>query len=364
MHLLFFKASAQIGSGVSSICHTEVKTTKIKITDDIDPNSLQVFEKLKFLKKKITTVESKYFNADGNYNSSTKFISHENAYPAWYVPASETISTESGMLSYYEKDNKYLTGGWPGGAKITDTNVEYGTDKETRKRYGFKKYSNKERNDFNTFNREIQKTGLLSFYSFYVPNKNERKDFEREGYRVYTSKEFISIENNTHSLVWNLNNYSLVQKFYDSGQLLKIITSQYHYNEVFNEYLISNQEAINLLTFTTGDCYEEVRNTTYSNYRNDCQNKAFSRSKSVEDDRKTLSIYPNPTDKNITITFPSYSLSSLIEVRDLSGKLLVSESSKPRTTSLTMHLDNNPSGIYIVRVIQDKSVLTKKFVKL
>lgn len=351
---------------INCISHTEDRTTTIRITDDADLDALQVFEKLKFLKKKLSIAKSIYFNAQGNFNTTSKFISHKNVFPGWYIPPTENTSTENGILTYYDTDNPYLTGGWPGGGNNLDRSIEYGMDQNTRRRYGFRRYDQKLMQEYDIRNLQVQQSGLLTFYSFNPPDKQELEEFERLGYRIYTDKDIITVENTDLLLTWNLNQYTVTQTKYEAGSIIKTITSSYLYNQFFMDHLIANQQIVNYLLFTTGDCYEEVVNTYYHDYNNDCEysNNTMPRSADKTDSNFTLSIYPNPTDRYITIGLPPYNNRSTLEIRDLSGKLIMSKSTLENETTLTVDLSKYPSGVFLIRLIQGDTILSKKFVKI
>jgi len=361
MLLFVINASAQKES-ISCINHTEERITSIRITDDVDLNALQVFEKLKFLKKRLVSKKSVYFNPEGNYNSSVKIVGHENMFPKWYVPATETQTTEDGVVSYYDRDSKYLSGGWPGARVNRDDKIVYKIDQDSGRRFGFRKYSPESLTDYNTRNIQIQESGLIRFYLFSPPNRFDLEEFERLGYRVYSDKNIVSLENSELLLTWNLNNFSISQTNYESGSIVRTITSAYQYNNVFQEYLISHQEIINFLSFTTGDCFEEVINTSYQDYNNDCRENATIRS-SIKQEDSALTIYPNPSYDNITIGLPDYSYDYNLEIRDLAGKLLSTEKVAANSKTLRIDLGNYTSGVYLVRVVQDNQIFSKKFVK-
>ncbi len=76
---------------------------------------------------------------------------------------------------------------------------------------------------------------------------------------------------------------------------------------------------------------------------------------------QTLSIYPNPGKDLFTIEAENI---NTIEIYDISGKLVWSETYQISTSKLELDLSNLEIGTYIVLVSDQKSVQTKKLIKL
>ena len=77
-----------------------------------------------------------------------------------------------------------------------------------------------------------------------------------------------------------------------------------------------------------------------------------------------VAIYPNPTKDIINVQIPSDFLTDSncsIEVYNTSGKLQLKQ--EATSSNNTLNVQNLPSGIYIVKLISDKEVITKKIVK-
>lgn len=76
-----------------------------------------------------------------------------------------------------------------------------------------------------------------------------------------------------------------------------------------------------------------------------------------------VSIYPNPTTDNLTLSVENVQLSSFsFQVFDVQGKLLQNEKIVDRQTSIRMN--NHKPAVYFIKVIQDKrDVKTFKIIK-
>ena len=79
-----------------------------------------------------------------------------------------------------------------------------------------------------------------------------------------------------------------------------------------------------------------------------------------------VTIYPNPTNQNITIyTYFEQSVNVKTEIRDITGRLIASES----TTNVngnyqkTFDVSNLANGVYLINLIMNDRIVVKKFVK-
>jgi hypothetical protein len=71
-----------------------------------------------------------------------------------------------------------------------------------------------------------------------------------------------------------------------------------------------------------------------------------------------LIIYPNPSDNIITIESP---VNAAVEITDIKGQLIKSIALKDH--SLYIDMSNFSRGIYIIRAMTDKEIITKKLIK-
>lgn len=76
-----------------------------------------------------------------------------------------------------------------------------------------------------------------------------------------------------------------------------------------------------------------------------------------------VQVYPNPAKSLVTIRFgeASHDKTSSIVVTDITGRIMFSESQT--SSSFTMDVSNWPSGVYVIRMVQEGVWRVRKFVK-
>ena len=72
----------------------------------------------------------------------------------------------------------------------------------------------------------------------------------------------------------------------------------------------------------------------------------------------TLTVYPNPTNDNITI---EAALHSKIEIMNIEGQILKSFLANDNATQID--LSNLPDGVYIIKAYSDKGISIQKLIK-
>lgn len=83
----------------------------------------------------------------------------------------------------------------------------------------------------------------------------------------------------------------------------------------------------------------------------------------VENNAVSLSIYPNPTKDNATLSISGLNESATVVLCDMQGRTISSETIAAGTTNTTINTANLESGIYYVRVITANSTRTEKLIK-
>lgn len=78
-------------------------------------------------------------------------------------------------------------------------------------------------------------------------------------------------------------------------------------------------------------------------------------------DKQTFRLYPNPAHDNLTIEYPREFSNVTIDIYDIQGRLAGSFSPEDHTTAL--YVGGLRQGLYLVRLLSDERVFTKKFVK-
>jgi hypothetical protein len=134
------------------------------------------------------------------------------------------------------------------------------------------------------------------------------------------------------------------------------------------DYFLSN---ISKITFSNGDLVLVEKDGQSSNYSlGSLRNLMFYELISVNDHNyappEQLFLYPNPSDDFIIIENNSSELLfSKIEIYDNEGKIIISKQLSPTTKEMQTRIDISSlmSGAYVCRILSEKKVFTKKFIK-
>ncbi len=113
------------------------------------------------------------------------------------------------------------------------------------------------------------------------------------------------------------------------------------------------------LSFFMNGSNNEISNRKYFKVESDVVSSLMSTR------NKTISIYPSPTDGIVNIDFNNFNeIISEISVTTLSGKLALFQDYEKNQVlkSETINLSGNKKGIYIIRIITDKSSITRKII--
>lgn len=81
-----------------------------------------------------------------------------------------------------------------------------------------------------------------------------------------------------------------------------------------------------------------------------------------ENEKSFFTIYPNPTENNLTIETYNFSIINEIRIYNLGGGLL--KAAKIENHEYNLNISDLQSGIYFIEVQTDSSVSTKKFIKI
>jgi hypothetical protein len=95
--------------------YTEEHSEKIAIANEVNLNTLNIIDKLKFKEKTLRQNYNVYFNLNGHQTVDAYFVSHENMFPKWYTPPLMIRTDEDGIKSYFSGNNPIMKDGWTGG---------------------------------------------------------------------------------------------------------------------------------------------------------------------------------------------------------------------------------------------------------
>ncbi|MCS6833258.1 MAG: M43 family zinc metalloprotease [Flammeovirgaceae bacterium] len=80
----------------------------------------------------------------------------------------------------------------------------------------------------------------------------------------------------------------------------------------------------------------------------------------TEEETKNIAIFPNPTQKNVFVSFPTISLPAQICLLNQLGQVLASWQT---TNTLVIDLEHHPEGIYFLQITLNGQIVTKKILK-
>ena len=135
------------------------------------------------------------------------------------------------------------------------------------------------------------------------------------------------------------------------------LNATYQWIDCDTDSAISGATQRTFMPSTNGNYAVEVTNGTCTE-RSACIN--FSVLSTESFDTNEINVYPNPTKSLLFIDNP-FNLNLSAEVIDISGKQILRQQSTNRT--ITLDINNRPSGIYFVKVSSDKKASSFKIVK-
>jgi len=346
---------------VTAICYDEETKEFIKTSEGVDYSTLNIYDKLKFKKKQVLKHHEKYLNENGNAESSIEYVSHDNWTDAWNSLPSKVIFNEEGTKSIFTKNNSNLSGGWIGSV-ISETNIgEYGEDPRTREKYYFVPMNPKDAVDYDAKNAYVKSQGYLSLFTFNYPSQTQVDDFIRQGFTVDVGKSITQIKNGELTVVWDKDKTKMIIQSLDDGQLVSTTTFYYTFNEHFGTSLLSSEVTEAFVTFSNGDCYEEVSQIVYSNY-SDCGSSAEAR-RSEDLELTTLQIYPNPTSDKMTVKIPNPRIGAVLKVLDATGNVLLMRKISAGNEIYSTDISYLKAGVYFVTITQGLQTYSTKLIK-
>jgi len=102
-------------------------------------------------------------------------------------------------------------------------------------------------------------------------------------------------------------------------------------------------------------------------YSNSWSNTAYLRvhyTSINENANSIIKIFPNPITAQLNISFNDLSNTELIEIHDITGRLVYSNSLVQNISNLIVNSENWEKGMYIVKVKYESQIVSKKIVKI
>ena len=282
---------------VDDLCFDFEYTKRISVKSDFDPDSLSIFDKLKFETKSFSEKQHEYINSNGNSTRDKHLVSHENMYPKWYTPPTHYRIDESGVKSFFTEVSDYLPGGWTG-AEISQTeHGDYIENIGSGERLLSQNYSVDAAQAYQSWNQFSIVNGFLPKYSFSYPVGSELQDLQTSGFQVTISYNIIHASNALQNLVWDTAEKVFLRQKLESGTVVRTEKSYYSYNQDFQKDLIHLSVTTIPSNFTTGECFDEIVYKRYTNYSDTCSQMDVSYNRQGDTSEKRiindeLKVYP------------------------------------------------------------------------
>ena len=359
--------SPEIGNlnylNVDELCYITSTVEKIRITSDVNIETLTNMEKVKFSPVEYRKKHHLYFE-NGKYFHDISYYYQENKFPKWYKAADKISISNEGIRSYYFEYSSYYTNGWPGSGKDTVQFGIYKSDPRTGERYYIENHSNQSKIAYNNKNYYFNEYGFLYGKVFYVPNASYFQQLISMGYTVTSTTNLIIISNQDNTITWDLNEKTIKKEIFENGNLKFIIITKYIYYPEFQTYLRSEITEITPEYFENGDCYETVVNTVFTDYDMECTGVIDFHSADSKDEIFTFTLDPNPVKDELNVTFENSKYEKSVEIISINGDVLQSYIFDQKTTTAKLNLEGLTSGMYFLRVISNGKNLSEKFIKL
>jgi len=364
-----FNASASSIPFVDNLCYVRDQVKQINVSPSFSPNDLTFADKLVFNLPSSKVKVSKSLSQT-DFTRNLEYLEHENLVTG-YVDLPYLISTNSkGTTSLYTMDNKSYSGGWVG--SVFMKNPQNITDKavftENRKGSIGTKYVPRDERDtsWETKFNSIKKVGFISQYIWSVPTADLIDAYAKEGFYVNAySSQLIVISNRTTTLYWDIPNMVLtIENNSDQGALQTRVIRKFVSNQLFNVPLMETFITEKFTNFESGDCYQEVVETTYSDYDTSCVNTTMNRESDITSTTQIvdLEVYPNPTTEIINVKIPD-SKSGIVEVISSNGEKLHTRRFNQKV-EVAIDVSRYPEGMYLIRVISEQNLqYQSKFIK-
>ena len=86
----------------------------------------------------------------------------------------------------------------------------------------------------------------------------------------------------------------------------------------------------------------------------------------IETDKSShdfVTIYPNPVNDKLTLTFTGNEAINLVKITDLTGRVILEKALNGNEKTLKLNCESFPSGVYLVSFMTENGLKTRKFIK-
>jgi Secretion system C-terminal sorting domain len=353
-------AQADVYPRVENIRYKTSVTERIKVNKEVNLKTLTFNDKLLFIEKKIVHNHSEYLNDNLNPVHEITYISSNNMYPKWYVPAEKIKIDETGVTSFI-KNNELLKNGWVG------ANVDFINPLNKYYKDGETKYTKEEHTPFglefyNAGKEIINEMGYLANFKFTYPDNAILEVLAANNFQVNSNTSYITISNEKLKNRWDLVNKTIKIEFLNNSLIEKTLVTKYVYNDFFQQYLKSTVTESIPGYFENGDCLEHLKITNYSEYGQNSNN--YELRKSNPNAIIDLKIIPNPANDFITISIPSHDIPTKITISTITGRLVKEINISPNVMYQKIDINDFEQGVFLVSMVLNNQLITSKFVKL
>jgi hypothetical protein len=355
---------------VENLCFTEQFKEYIKISKDVYFDELQIHEKLMFKEKKYHKKIKHYFNAEGYTEIREELVNSENICPMW-LPEPEILThNEQGTTSTFIKANKYVSGGWIGANQTTSYNGIFIPDTRGGTMGSHLEYHTSESLNIYEQNHEVYRIkGFLTTSRYTYPSKKMLKEFVEHGFQVLTHQTYIMIYNHDIRITWHLEERMVKTEFFSHGMSEQIIYTYYTYIENLGQYLKTLERTVTPGQFMTGECYEIISETRYTDYSVNChytQDIELRQSTSAEKkDNATFSLFPNPASHSITLSSKTPFDNAEIVIKDMLGNIVLGTTALGTNSKMIeVPVAHLTAGTYSMTITCNQEKTTLKFIKI
>jgi len=351
---------------VNNLCYTVTYKEKIKVSKEVNLNTLTSQDKLKFTEKSYEQLHHQYMDDFWYPIHDIKYKAWTNVFPEWYTVADLIRIDQNSVTSFYQSNSKYLPGGWVGHNLSTTEDGYYGIDTRlgTNARYYKEDHKPAKLDQYNSSMTAIQNNGYLSFFIYGVPTSEMLLAMTQQGLTVEQSPNYVKVTHPNIKITWLINEKTIIKEYFVESIKTKTTTTKYTFNQKFLQYLKHSETTISPLVFENGDCYENVVNIFYTNFSDACTNETNLRINKPAENISEIKVLPNPVLNDVTIVFPQNVNDGVVKIHSFSGMLIHSDILISKSKQYNYDVSGFPSGMYIVTIQMGSKILKTKFVKL
>lgn len=328
---------ALMGQSTETLCYTKNEIVRFKVADVAQLNDLSFVDK-SILKESTYTVKHELSYIAGEYTKKVHFISHDHKFPGWYKHPDLITITKDGMKNYFSAGK--------------------GKDAEST----FKDASSKYKEKHVAIEQAIKSYGITVLNKWKIPDNNEISILKEMGYTIESNNEKLVLSSSNHIVTYDLTLHIIQHTFYENGVIVKEMTYYYENDNVFSEYLISQEIIVKYERFSNGTCYEKIVLIKYENYAQ-CNVQPVISNVESENTQNSLKILPNPAVDNIKLSLSNSPRTRKVEIYNMAGDKMIFRKIAGNTTSLQFNISDYPTGVYIIKVIDGSEINSIKFIK-